>query len=145
LQHCICGNRLLGRCPGLNTNVRFGVISRHLQCNSQQRPQKRTSANHHVCFTSESRHVRCSSSCRLWAKQTFACRKKSRHRYQFSWELLHTFRLGDPNAGLRDVKTRPISHRSRTRADSDDYASQNDYNGDNQTDSSDVSHANAPR
>src|SRR5262252_9865763 len=34
----------------------------------QKRQRKRNSANGHVCFTPESGHVRCNSSCLLWAK-----------------------------------------------------------------------------
>src|SRR5215475_9662924 len=36
--------------------------------NPQKRPRKQTSANGHVCFTPESGHVQCTSSCLLWAK-----------------------------------------------------------------------------
>jgi hypothetical protein len=51
------------------------VISGHTQCKRarplcpQQRPQMRISAKGHVCFTPESRHVRCNCRCPLWARR----------------------------------------------------------------------------
>jgi hypothetical protein len=35
---------------------------------TQKRPQKRISAQGHVCFTPESGHLQCTSLCLLWAK-----------------------------------------------------------------------------